>query len=292
MSFDKLGTFKKNNMAEIEKINLPYEELENYVVENIKISGTSFEFKNFCANLAKLLVDKGVVINPHTPAFQGINFCLKTTDENKVREILWDFIIQRVLTLGDYHNAGWPHLSLTEYGSKAINSVGPIPNDSSGYIKALKDAVPDLDPIIETYILESIRTYNINQLLSSTITLGCASERAILLIIDIYADNFKDADRAETFRKKIAGKFIKVQFDEFQKSVKPLLSNFPYEIKENFDNTFTGVYQMIRNNRNDAGHPTGKKIDKDSLFANIRVFIPYCKYIYDLKKYLEDHKHD
>lgn len=279
-------------MAEIEKLNLPYEELKHYVVENIKKSGTSFEFKNFCANLAKLLVDKGVVTTPHSSGSQGLNYNLEVTDENKTREILWDFVIQRVLTLGDYHNASWPHLSLTEYGTKAINSEGPIPNDSSGYMQSLKDSVSDLDSIIETYICESIRTYNINQLLSSTITLGCASERAILLVIDTYADTFKDVERAKAFRKKIEGKFIKTQFDEFEKSIKPQLTSYPYEIRENFNNTFNGVYQMIRNNRNDAGHPTGKQIDKDNLFSNLRVFIPYCKYIYDLKKHLEDNKHD
>lgn len=279
-------------MAEIEKIDLPFEEIRHYVIQNLRRSGASFEFKNFCANLAKLLIDKKAVKDPNPVGFQGVNFNLSIRDENIVREIIWDFIIQRVITIGDYNNSSWPHLSLTEYGKKAIESSGVIPHDSSGYLKALKNTLPELDTIIETYLLESINTYNINQLLSATITLGCASERAILLIIDSYANTFRENEKSNIFRKKIEGRFIKTQFDEFQKSIKHGLSTYPYDLKENFDNTFTGVYQMIRNNRNDAGHPTGKQIDKDSLFANLRVFIPYCKYIYDLKKYLEENKHD
>lgn len=279
-------------MAEIETLNLSYEELKSYVVENIRASGDSFEFKNFCGNLAKLLVDKGVVNNPHPKGHQGMHHNLNIADENKVREILWDFIIQRVLTLGDYHNASWPYLSLTEYGKKAINSEGPIPNDASGYLKSLKESVPELDSIIKTYIRESIRTYNINQLLSSTITLGCASERAILLLIETYAETFQDPNKTRAFHKKIKGKFIKAQFDEFKKSITPSLNSYPFNLKDDFDNTFVGVFQMIRNNRNEAGHPTGKQIDKDSLFSNLRVFITYCKYIYDLKEYLEKNGHD
>ena len=279
-------------MAEIEKIDLPYEEIRHYVVENLRKSGGSFEFKNFCANLARLLVDKKVVKNPNAPGFQGINFNLNIRDENTIREIIWDFIIQRVITIGDYQNSSWPHLSLTEYGKKAIESAGVIPHDSTGYLKALKGAIPHLDTIIETYLLESINTYNINQLLSSTITLGCASERAILLAIDTYADTFKDGEKGKAFRKKIEGKFIKTQFDEFKKSITPSLNSYPFKLKDDFDNTFVGVFQMIRNNRNDAGHPTGKQIDKDSLFANLRVFITYCKYIYDLNEHWEASGHD
>ncbi len=49
---------------------------------------------------------------------------------------------------------------------------------------------------------------------------------------------------------------------------------------------------MVRYNRNAAGHPTGKQVDKDTLFANLQVFIPYCKYIYDLKDYLDTNQHD
>lgn len=39
-----------------------------------------------------------------------------------MREIIWDLIIQRILTIGDYHNDNWPHLSVTEYGQKVLRS--------------------------------------------------------------------------------------------------------------------------------------------------------------------------
>lgn len=278
-------------METIPEIKIPYEELKSLVIDSIKRHGHSFEFKNLCNFVGSLAVKKNIVKSPYEPNFQTINYPLQKRDENRVREILWDLIIERVLTIGDYHNDSWPHLSLTEYGEKVIKSNKPVPNDTSEYLKRIKKEIPELDSVIETYLSESVRTYNINQLLSSTITLGCASEKALLLLIEAYRDTFTDSAKQERFCKKIEGKFIRKQFEEFNKELQNIKGNFPHDLRDNYTNTLIGIFEMIRRNRNQAGHPTGKQIDKDTLFANLQVFIPYCKFIYDLKRYFNDNKH-
>lgn len=279
-------------MSEIPLLNIPYEELKNVVIESIKNFGSSFEFKNLCNTGGAIAVKKGIVANPNPTGFQAIYFPIQQKDANTVREIVWDLIMERVVTIGDFHNDSWPWLSLTEYGKAVLNSENPIPHDPSGYLKRVKEQIPLIDHIIERYLIESINTYNINQLLSSTITLGCASEKALMVLIDSFALTFKEENKKLSFLKKIEGRFIKTQFDEFDKAIRLILTSLPYELKENYSNTLTGVFQMIRYNRNNAGHPTGKAIDKDTLFANLQVFVPYCKYIYDLKSYFETHVHD
>ncbi|MDQ1771723.1 hypothetical protein GQR60_13145 [Labilibaculum sp. A4] len=278
-------------MTSIPLIEIPYEELKSLVITSIKKQGNSFQFSNLCNSIGAIAVEKEIVQNPHEPNFQAIYFPLQKRDENRVREILWDLIIERVITIGDYQNDSWPHLSLTDYGQRVLDSEEPVPNDPSEYLKRIKKEIPELDNIIETYLAESVRTYNINQLLSATITLGCASEKALLLLIDTFRDTFEDTVKQERFRKKIEGKFIKTQFDELNKELQFIKGSLPYELKDNYTNTLIGIFEMIRSNRNQAGHPTGKKIDKDTLFANLQVFIPYCKLIYNLKGYFNDHKH-
>ncbi len=279
-------------MNKIPKIEIPFEELKYWVLESIKQLEGSFEFKSLCNSIGAKAVTNGIVKNPHPEGFQTIYYPLQQDDENRVREILWDLIIQRVLTIGDFHNDSWPWLSLTEYGKQAIASDQPIPNDSTGYFNRIKKQIPQLDSIIETYLDESIRTYNINQLLSSTITLGCASERSVIILIETYKETFIDSSKKIAFAKKVDDKFIKNQFDEFDKSIRLILSKLPYELREKYVNTLHGVFQMIRYNRNNAGHPTGKKVDKDTLLSSLQIFIIYCKYIYDLKNYFELNKHD
>jgi len=279
-------------MNQIPDINIPFEELKHVVFECIKKHRDSFEFKSFCNTVGAQVVTTGIVLDPNPPGHQVFDFPLQKKDEDKVREILWDLIIERVLTIGSYSGDTWPWLSLTDYGKKAVNSSPPAPNDSTGYLRRIKDVVPNLDPIIETYLAESIRTYNINQLLSSTITLGCASERAILMLIDKFEQSFKDIAKRTTFSKRIAGKFIKTQFDEVHRAILLILTELPYNLRENYATMLPGVFQLIRYNRNEAGHPTGKHVDKDTLFANLQVFIQYCKYIYELMDYFDENPHD
>jgi hypothetical protein len=278
-------------MTQVSNIDIPYEELKHLVLQSLK-GGSSFQFSSICNSIGALAVKKNIVVDPNPIGHQTLYYPLQKQDENKVREIIWDLITERILTIGDYYNDLWPWFSLTDYGTKAINSTEAIPNDPSGYLSRIKREIPNLDSIIETYLTESIKTYNINQLLSSTITLGCASERALSILIDEYKNSFTDEGRKESFSKKIDGKFIKTQFDEFDKAIKLILHQLPYDLKENYTNTLTGVFQMIRYNRNDAGHPTGKSVDKEILFANLQVFIPYCKFIYTLTKYFKEEKHN
>ncbi len=279
-------------MKEIPKLDIPFEELRSVVLNVMNQHGKSFEFKNLCNSIGNKVVRDGLVKNPNPDNFQALYYPLQKSDENRVREIIWNLIVERVVTIGDYHNDSWPWLSLTEYGEKVVNSLEPTPNDPSRYIERIKKAIPQLDNVIEAYLTESIRTYNINQLLSSTITLGCASEKALLILIDTYKDTFKHASAKERFTKKVEGKFIKTQFYEFDKDFRRNISQLPYELRENYSNTLLGVFEMIRKNRNSAGHPTGKQVDKETLFANLQVFIPYCKYVYSLAGYFENNPHD
>ncbi len=48
-----------------------------------------------------------------------------------------------------------------------------------------------------------------------------------------------------------------------------------------------GIFEMIRNYRNDAGHPSGKSISREQVYANLQVFIAYCKKVYQLKDFFE-----
>lgn len=276
----------------IPRLNIPLTELRSLVLEGLKNSNGSFDFKNFCNSIGSLAVSKEIVQNPNPQGFQTMYFPLQKEDENRVREIIWNLIIEQVLTIGGYNENTWPHLSVTDYGKSVLSSQLPVPHDPDGYLSRIKREIPDLDSVIEIYLIEAIRTYNINQLLSSTITLGCASEKALLVLIDTFIDTFNQEEPSSAFAKKVRGRFIKIQFDEFNKTFSRHLGELPSDLRDRYTNTLLGVFEMIRQNRNSAGHPTGKSIDKETLFANLQVFIIYCKYIYELKAYLEQHKHD
>ncbi len=205
-----------------------------------------------------------------------------------VQSIVWDLIIEGVLRpgLNDGLNNGLPHCHVTEHGKRILEDGPQSPYDPDGYLKRLTRDTPGIDPIIITYLNESLRTLRINCLLSSTIALGCASEKALLLLIAAYADSLPDRSQ-ERFRKDTEGRMIKRQFDEFRKMLdSELRGRLPYDLADGLDVELNAIFDFIRNQRNDAGHPTGKMIERERAYANLVVFPVYLRKVYRLIEWL------
>ena len=275
----------------LDKIETSYEEMKSIVFEVLKSRNPFFQITDIETGVANIAISMNLVKKPnHLNSSRG-SVNLIEHDKTRVREIIWDLIIQRVLTIGAYNNPGWPFLSLTEYGLKAIESELPIPNDISGYLTRIKNEIPSINEVVLNYLEESIKTYNINQLLSSTITLGCASEKALLLLIDTYCESFSDLEKGKDFKKKVDKKLIRAKFELFHEDLTRNISKIPSELKEDYNVTLVGIFEIIRRNRNEAGHPTGKQVEKEILFSHLQVFIPYCKYVYRLIDFFTTNKH-
>lgn len=60
------------------------------------------------------------------------------------------------------------------------------------------------------------------------------------------------------------------------------MKGLPAEVKEDLDTHFAGVLSVIRTFRNQAGHPTGKIMDREQTFVLLQLFIPYCRKLYQL----------
>lgn len=49
-----------------------------------------------------------------------------------------------------------------------------------------------------------------------------------------------------------------------------------------------GIFHLIRTQRNDAGHPTGKLVSRDDLYINLHIFPTYCETVYNILNYLKN----
>jgi hypothetical protein len=63
------------------------------------------------------------------------------------------------------------------------------------------------------------------------------------------------------------------------------IGEFSPDIREGLDTNFLGIIEIIRNFRNESGHPTGKIIGREQCFILLQLFVPYCKKIYQLKEF-------
>lgn len=208
-----------------------------------------------------------------------------------VREIIQELENNGVIYEGQAGGQGdmsnYPWFTITEHGKDVILKEDWLPYDPDGYLKSLKEKVPELDDISFVYIGESISAFNRRHLLSATITLGVASENLMLSLIESYLNWIKNPLRKEKFEKAINNKWISTQYKEFKQEFKLDINQLPKEIQSDWETYLDGIFNFIRLNRNDAGHPTGKEMNAKIVYASLQIFADYARYLYDLIAYLK-----
>lgn len=274
----------------LQALPISYEQLRSLVIEQLAHLDDTPQLEKLYSAIARSVVKKGIVPDPHGPnPTRHARYFLSPRDLSRTQDVFWDLMIEGIARPGltDGANMELPHFHLTDWGEQIVSSPAPSPYDPDGYLARLTEMIQELDPVILTYLDESLRTFRIGCLLSSTVTLGCASEKAFLLLVDAYA-NALPAHTRTGFHKKTAGRMLKPVFDVFRKELEGRLqAKLPPDIREDLDTTLLGVFSLIRRLRNDAGHPTGHTIPRETCYANLVVFPAYLKRVFALIAWLK-----
>jgi len=271
------------------QLDTSYEQTRTLVIEALK-SSSSGQITSLYPNVANLAVRKGIVEKPAGANFLNPSYELPRKYKTWIEDILWDLIMEGLVRpgLGDGSNQGLPWYHVSEYGKTVLTTQSPQPYDPDGYLTEVR-SIPNIDDVILSYLEESLKAFRIHCHLSSVITLGCASEKAVLLLIEACKVAISDPTYQADFEKKTDTLAIKRKHDEFQNLLKAKIVPFlPKELKENLDNYLIGLFSIIRSTRNDAGHPSGKEIRREPLYAYLVTFPEYLKKVYELIDWLNN----
>ena len=74
------------------------------------------------------------------------------------------------------------------------------------------------------------------------------------------------------------------KFDLVYEEITRKKKDLDSRLAESIEYNLTGIFNLIRLQRNESGHPTGMRPDKDQMFANLTMFIMYCKTLYELNQ--------
>jgi hypothetical protein len=150
--------------------------------------------------------------------------------------------------------------------------------------------VPNADEIILTYLRESLKTFRMRCILSSAVCLGCASEQAFDVMLEAYAETLSK-DEENRFQKNTEGQPVKKRSDEFAKEWdNRIKGTVDRGLRDSLPNYLGGLFQVIRYQRNDAGHPTGAVIDREQLYATLTAFPSQLDTIYKLIRHFQKNK--
>ena len=203
----------------------------------------------------------------------GGGYHLDQARHEEVAGIVWDLVVQRVLT---FTQQGYPWLRVTEYGKKVIEQEGPVPYDQNGYLDNLKTRAPSISELAIEYIQEAILCFRGGAYRATAVMLGVSSEGIFLDLIRAFESKYKKKIIPEKYKP-----FQQIK-DEFNKLFDPKKADLPQGVKNNIEQTLNGIHDLIKKGRDDSGHPTGIEITRDEALASFSVLPLYIERVYQI----------
>lgn len=219
--------------------------------------------------------------------YEGQGRTVRDEDRELARQIFHELYLERIIVTGSDPNSishlmDWPFYVLTEYGKRVLSAPEYQPHDVGGYLSLLKQQIPGIDTDVIRYLDESLHCFQRGTLLASAVMLGCAAEKAALLLIEAFGNAIQDSDQRNKYDKDTNHWMISRKYDAFWKRLEPLSASLPRELREDLHTILDRVFDLIRTTRNSAGHPTGKMVERDTMRANLILFPSYCRRVYGL----------
>lgn len=218
---------------------------------------------------------------------------LNPIDWLNVNQIIWDLIVDRVLTMGkDCSNNEWPWLRLTEFGHSVVEEKIPSYYDPDGYIKTVESFVPKLDPVIKQYISEGLHAFRQQLFFASAVMFGAASEKAILLLLESIGKAESDKARKNKILELLERPRLPKIYNTIQTTLDTLIKNrvIPYSVHEGCKEHLLSLFEMIRVQRNDSIHPAAGKVNRTKVFLTIQSMPIALEVIYRLIKWFKKNK--
>ena len=208
-----------------------------------------------------------------------------------VIEVMWQLIMQGVITPGkDASNPALPWFRVTSYGKMVLEAERFIPHDPAGYLDDVREvAGTTAGQAALTYLEEALRCFTLGCHLASVLLLGVAAEAVFLRLCEVIRGALQnDAERT--------------QFDQLQ-WVKPKhrwvvekYAALPAEVRrahlpESLDLTLTSLYDLIRRQRNELGHPQEDPpaIDREQAFTYFKLFPTFIQDVEAFAAYCQNH---
>lgn len=189
-------------------------------------------------------------------------------------EVMWQLLMQGVITVGmNASNLNLPFFRITDYGQKVLETERFIPHDPTGYLdelRALTGAIAT--DVTIAYVEEALRCFNSGCHVASVLLLGIAAESIFNHICDVIRSSLKNSNEQEKLESQLPVKprhrWIVQKYQSLPKVVRR------EQLPESLDMTLTSLYDLIRRQRNELGHPQEKppELSREQAFVFFRLF--------------------
>jgi len=191
------------------------------------------------------------------------------------QQIYVELLAQGLIAPGsDASNAKLPFFHITTYGASVLDALPANPYFPPKYLLQLKEQLPGADATVLAYMNESLETFARGNHIAATVMLGIAAERVFLLLCDSLAAAIQDMAEKKKFQQVLDRRAMKPKLDWVNQKFQTIHGlGFP----DNAAIMVTTVYDLLRFQRNELGHPreTPPSISRPDAFVNLQVFPRY-----------------
>ena len=209
-------------------------------------------------------------------------------------DVYWALIAEGVIAPGSAGRWGEVYeFHLTEYGRRLLAEPDYQPHDPAEYLRQLGASIPSTDATVLAYLQESLHCYARGLMVASAMMLGIAAERVFLLICDSLLGALKDSAEQAAFQKILDRNAMKPKLDWVSDKLREVQSpKRPADLPEDVDIKIPGIFNLIRCQRNDVGHPrpAPPTVTRDDAYGYLRIFPSYYATAEKVREFLEKNK--
>lgn len=167
-----------------------------------------------------------------------------------------------------------PRMILTTNGRKLLKQEEASPHHRARYLESIRARLQSPDSIIMTYIEEAIGAWEAGLYRSAAVMTGCACERLIHLLASgvINANHNPWSERLGKAGRRVLN--ISDIFAEVREALQDLAGNrkLTGELGDALDRKLSAIFDHVRIQRNQAGHPTGEEVSAEDAEAGLLLF--------------------
>ena len=206
-------------------------------------------------------------------------------DDELVRDVFWDLFRQGIITLGsDNANTQWPFFRLSYFGKKTLSSQSPWRfHDSTSYLAIVQKEIPDLSDEALAYLDEAVQTFYAQCLLASCVMLGVAAEAEFLRLLEVAVKRPKIGQDFERAKKE---RTISGKINVFMPALKTYVRELDRHAVEDLETNFQPIQSVLRIARNEAGHPSSANPQRENVYVNLQLFVPFARQMMRLRQAL------
>lgn len=203
--------------------------------------------------------------------------------------VIWELLLREIFVPGrvGFPNETLPRLAITPYGEECMRVGELTPNDPEGYLKWITTESPTVDSVTILYLGEALQTFKFGNFLATAVMVGVAAESVMEKIVEAVTNALDTPVKKNNFKTALRKhKTAKNYHQQVIERLKNPTTTLPTEFEEVLFLHIEGMFHIIRRTRNDAGHPSGNKLERSEANGLLAMFPPYCKTAHRLIKWL------